>query len=526
MESLKNRVLGFILFLVTVVFGYAIEVKKIDTNNTTHYNKNYNLKMIKDSKPTQESPWGFQEISLKNKIEHNVSSISEYKKLIKDYTKNSAWLDNKVHIIHFAEGVYKLPLNNSYYILLVPSQTIIEGAGIGKTIFEAVVEIGQKNKFHFRRLFNLEYATHDVVVRGISFYNKTRDNKWRLFYGNGSVDRENYLFENIEFDDVFGAIGKSSYGSNFITFRGLKKRIGNTTKRIKNNFKIPILLKYQFYSDNQDNVELAGQIGIREGNSIVFHDCILGDNISATLDIYSNYVEIVGVKFINPLHDHAIKAPNGNHLYIHDSSFELNYNMKLIEGTGYWNPTFITHEITNEDTISLRKSYHFKNLKFIRKYKKISAIKNGLKIDYIESEPMTIHDEEKMRKNNISGDMVWENISFEGYSLEHQVLGYPNVQTKEGYDALNYTSFIGQSAQIKANNNNAHGNYSVDIKKKSRNSKIDKTGVYSWGKKGIRTIDYPRDNRLFIGNKDKSQEKPYVLMNLSTMRNQYKNNLK
>ena len=382
MKFLKNILLGFVLLVSMVIIGYIVKSKQRDsTIDTTHYNQNYNLKMLKSSKPTQESPWGFQEISLKNKIEHNISSILEYKKLIKDNTKNVKWLDNKVHIIHFTKGVYKLPLNNSYYVLLVPSQTIIEGAGIGQTIFEAVAEISKKDKFHFRRLFNLEYATHDIVVRGISFYNKTRDNKWGLFYANGACNRENYLFENIEFDDVFGAIGKNGYSSNFMTFRGLKKRIGNTTNRIKSNFKTPVPIGYQFYSGNKDNVKLAGQIGIREGNSVVIHDCILGDNISATLDIYSNYVEIVGAEFINPLHDHAIKAPNGNHLYIHDSSFELNYNTKLIEDSGYWNPTFITHEISNREKNSLRKCYHFKNLKFIRKYKKISVLKNGLKID-------------------------------------------------------------------------------------------------------------------------------------------------
>ena len=522
MKFLKKITLGFILLVTIVVIGYIIEIKKIDsTTDTTNYNKNYNLKMIKSSSPTQESPWGFQEILLKNKVEHRVSSISEYQQLIKDNTKNAQWLDNKVHIIHFAKGLYKLPLSNSYYLLLVPSQTIIEGAGMGETIFEAVAEIGKEDKFHFRRLFNLEYATHDVVVRGISFYNRTRDNKWGLFHANGSVNRENYLFENIEFDDVFGAIGKNGYSSNFITFRGLKKRIGNTTKRIKNNFKIPVPIGYQFYSGNNDNVKLAGQIGIREGSSVVVHDCLLGDNVSATLDIYSNYVEIVGVKFINPLHDHAIKAPNGNHLYIHDSSFELNYNTKLIEDSGYWNPTFITHEITNEDKISLRKSYHFKNLKFIRKYKKILVVKNGIKIAYVESEPFTIYDESKKRQNNVSGDVVWENISFEGYSKEHQVVGYSNVQTKEGYEALNYTNFMAKPAQMKLNNKNLHGTYKVMIQQRSGTSKEDKSGVYSWGDNKNLDIDFPRDNRLFIGSKQQSRDKEYILMKMSSMKSRY-----
>ncbi len=521
MKSFKNIVLGVILLIAIAIFGYFLKFKKVDEDTTTHYNKDYNLKMINSSKPTQETPWGFQEISLKSSIEHRVSSISEYQKLIKNNTKNYKWLDNKVHIIHFAKGVYRIPLSNTYYVLLVPSQTIIEGAGVGKTIFKAVAEISKKDKFHFRRLFNLEYATHDVVVRGISFYNKTKDNKWGLFHSNGSFNRENYLFENIEFDDIFGTIGKNGYSSNFITLRGLKKRIGNTTKRIKDNFKIPIPIGYQFYSGNQKNVKLAGQIGIREGNGVVIHDCILGDNISATLDIYSNYVEIVGVKFINPLHDHAIKAPKGNHLYIHDSSFELNYNMKLIEDSGYWNPTFITHEITNEDRISLRKCYHFKNLKFIRKYKKISALKDGVKIDYIESEPFTIYDESKKRHNNVSGDVVWENISFNGYSKEHQVVGYPNVQIKEGYEALNYTNFVAKPAQMKLNNKNLHGTYKINIQQRVGSSKEDKSGVYSWGANKNFDIDYPRDNRLFVGSKQKSRVKDYILLKKSTVKDSY-----
>jgi hypothetical protein len=515
--------------LMSVALGiFEDKVKKISfidlKSLVTTYNSDYDRKMIEKSSPRQETPWGFQEISLENKIEHNISSIEAYKVLIRKNTKNSKWKDNKVHIINFLKGTYPIAKGNSYTILMVPSQTIIQGAGIGNTIFKVVDEIYKNDKFHFRRLFNLEYATHDVVVRGISFYNETKDNKWGLFHANGGRDRENYLFENIEFDDVFGAIGKSSHLSNFITFRGLKKRIGNTTKRIKSNFQIPIPIRYQFYSDNQDNVALSGQLGIRQGNSVVVHDCVLGDNISATIDIYANYVEVVGVKFINPLHDHAIKAPNGNHLYLHDSSFELNYKMKLMEGSAYWNPTFFTHEVTEGKEVSLRKNYHFKNLTFIRKYKKISLMKHNIKVDFIESEPFTIYDEEKMRKNNVSGDMVWENIFFKGYSPKHQIVGYPNVQTKEGYDALNYTSFIAKSAQMKSNN--SYGSYSVEVQQKMRSSKRDKTGVYSWGMDGSHTIDYPRDNRLFRGSKLKSNEKPYILMNVSTTKNSYLNKIK
>ena len=516
---MKILIKSIILFSLALSGCNGAEGNSKDSPTT--YNYTYDKKMIEKARSRQETPWGFQEISLENKIEHKISSIAEYKLIISNETKNNKWKDNKVHIIHFLQGIYSLSKGNSYYLLMVPSQTIIQGAGMGQTIFKAIEEIDKNDKFHFRRLFNLEYATHDVVIREISFHNETKDNKWGIFYANGARDRENYLFENIEFDDTFGAIGMSSHLSNFITFRGLKKRIGNTTQRIKNNFKVPIPITYQFYSNNKNNVELAGQLGIRQGHSVVVHDCVLGDNISATLDIYANYVEVVGVRLINPLHDHAIKAPNGNHLYVHDSSFELNYKTKLIEGNGFWNPTFFTHENTDEKEISLRKNYHFKNLKFIRKYKKISVIKNNTETEYIESEPFSIYDEGKIRKNNISGDMIWENISFEGYSREHQVLGYPNVQTEEGYDALNYTSFPVKSAQVKANNNNTHGNYIINIETKIGSSKSDKKGVYSWGNNESYIIDYPRDNRLLNGSKLKSKQEPYILMNVSTMKNQY-----
>jgi len=430
------------------------------------------------------------------------------------------WKDNKVHIINFSEGNYTIPNGNSYYSLLVPSKTIIQGAGIGKTIFRA-----KHHLTHLRALFNLEFASHDVVVRDISFYNETEDNKWILFHANGSTNRENYLFENIEFDDVFGAIGKSNYTTNFITFRGLKKRIGNTSQRIKNNFNLPVPRNYDFYWNNKDNVSLVGQIGVREGNSVVFHDCELGDAVSATIDIYSNYVEIVGVKFVDPLYDHSIKSPKGNHLYIHDSKFELTYDTKLIEGSGYWSPTFFTHETTNEKSISLRKNYHFKNLEFKRKYKIISAIKNDIKTEYIESEPFTIYDEYNFRNDNVSGDMIWENISFEGYSSEHEVVGYPNVQTAEGYKALNYTNYLGVQAQMKSGNNNRHGTYLIDIEKREGSSRLDNSGVYSWGNKQDGTIDFPRDNRLYDGNKSIAIQKPYIRMYLSTEKNTYNQRL-
>lgn len=476
----------------------------------TTYNKAYNLKMATLGKPVQETPWGFQEISLRNTIEHNISSFEEYQALINTQTgftqQGLDWKDKKVHIINFAAGNYIIPTNNSYYILLVPSKTIIQGAGIQKTIFKAVHELSLNDTFHFRKLFNLEYATHDVVLRDISFYNGTKDNKWGLIHSNGSFNRENYLFENIEFDDTFGAIGKFGYLSNFITFRGLRKRIGTTTQRIHQYFSIPIPVNYQFASQNSQRVELAGQIGVREGHSVVFHDCILGDNVSATIDIYSNYIEIVGVNFVDPLYDHSLKAPYGNHLYIHDTTFELRYRRKLINN-GYWNPTFFTHEgkaLTN---------YHFKNLYF----KRAGTIFNQ-KVEFVESEPFMLYDN---RPDNISGDVVWENIGFEGYSAKHQVLGYSNVQTAKGYEAINYTNFHGLPAQLKQENNNSRGAYDVDIKKGAVSSKHDIKGVYSWGINRNGTIDYPRNNKLFSGNKQDAYTQEYILMEYSTAKSGY-----
>ena len=143
----------------------------------------------------------------------------------------------------------------------------------------------------------------------------------------------------------------------------------------------------------------------------------------------------------------------------------------------------------------------------------------------MEAEPFTIYDEDKKRQNNVSGDMVWENISFKNYSEKHKILGYPNVQTEEGYEALNYTNFIVKSAQMKINNDNSHGSYNVNITKKEKNSIKDNTGVYSWGNNKSIKIDYPRDNRLFIGSKAKSRDKTYILMHVSTMRNKYLNKL-
>ena len=513
----KTKLFTKLLILVTFIIGvkdiYAADYIPPVIPNYTHYNKDYYDKMVAEGKPTQESPWGFQEIYIKNAKVHNVSSIDEYKHVISFNTDGTTWVDGKTHIINFASGEYSIPNGSSYYVMIVPARTIIQGAGMGETIFKAVDEIAPKDTYHFRRLFNLEYATHDVVVRGISFYNETSDNKWGLFHSNGSRDRENYLFENIEFDDTFGAIGKKPYNSNFITFRGLRKRIGNTTQRINDNFTVPVPNAYQFHGMNDDNVTLAGQVGMRTGNSVVFHDCELGDAISATIDIYNNYIEMVGISFIDPLHDHSVKCPNANHLYIHDCTFNLRYSQSIMQDGGHWNPTFFTHEGGQ------LANYHFKNLELTRAHQQITAIsKSGTTITYVESEPFMIYDN---RANNISGDMVWENISFNGYSSEHQVVGYPYVQAKRGFQAINYTSFVAKSAQMRSGNSNWRGNYTVTVDNRSGTSKEDIAGVYSWGQKTDGSIDFPRDNRTFNGTKTEMENQPYVKMKRSTVKTIY-----
>ncbi|MCF6356823.1 MAG: hypothetical protein L3J54_03370, partial [Draconibacterium sp.] len=308
---ITSKILFLSILILTVQNVFAQNYVPPVMADYTHYNRDYYDKMISESKPTQESPWGFQEIYIKNAVVHNVSSISEYKSVYTKYTFNGAWSDGKTHIVNFASGTYILPDNGSWYVMKVPSRTIIQGAGMGSTIFKATHELTDQNK-----LFALANCD-DVVIRDISFYNETTDNKWGLIRGTDwhSAIRENFLFENIEFDDSFGAFGVGADPDvckyNFITLRGLRKRIGNTTQRINDNYTTPVPNDYQFSSMNDEGIKLAAQIGIRYGNSLVIHDCEVGDNISATIDTYSNYIEIVGVSFTDPLHDHSIKCPQG-----------------------------------------------------------------------------------------------------------------------------------------------------------------------------------------------------------------------
>ena len=104
-------------------------------------------------------------------------------------------------------------------------------------------------------------------------------------------------------------------------------------------------------------------------------------------------------------------------------------------------------------------------------------------------------------------------------------MGYPNVQTNEGYEALNYTDFSSKSAQMKEGNNDSHGNYEVYVQDKDGSSKQDITGVYSWGNKTDGTIDYPRDNRLFVGDKSEANNQPYVKMVSSSSKDSYNKKL-
>ncbi len=317
-----------------------------------------------------------------------------------------------------------------------------------------------------------------------------------IFFGNPTTDR---LGLTIALISGFG------YGTLQITLRGLRKRIGHTSRMIRDNFSIPVPTNYQFLSQNSDGVHLAGQVGVRRGNSTVIHDCVLGDAISATLDIYNNYVEIVGTQFVDPLHDHSLKAPNGNHLYIHDSSFELNYTERLIRGGAYWLPTFLTHEggtLTN---------YHIRAMSFTRAgtiYEDGTALPEGEIFQIYGNRP-----------TNVSGDMIWEDVSFSGY--DNEIVGYPNVQTSNGFEAINYTSFEGREAQAKMIDDRGRPDFSVTVDRRSGDSHSDRTGVYSWGQRRDGTVDFPRDNRTFEGSKEDMESRPYVMMQNASVRDFY-----
>jgi len=499
----KILFLSILMLMVQNVFTQNYVPPVMD--DYTHYNKDYYDKMISESKPTQESPWGFQEIYIKNAVVHNVSSISEYKSVYNNNTFNKVWSDGKTHIINFASGEYTIPYNGGWYIMMVPSRTIIQGAGMGKTIFKAVHEMSEAAI----SLFAFANAD-DIVVKDVSFYNETKDNKWRFMRGTDwhSEARENFLMENIEYDDTFGALGVSATEGcsyNFVTYRGLRKRIGNTTNRINANYTTPVPVTYQFNSQNSENINLAAQIGIRTGNSVVFHDCVVGDNISATIDVYNNYVEMVGMSFIDPLHDHSVKCPSANHLYIHDSEFELTYSDKIIDND-YYNPTFFTHEG------GCLANYHFKDLSFSR----AGQISNNSS-QLVESEPFTLYDN---RDNNVSGDMVWENIAFSGY--DNEIVGYPNVQTGDEFQAINYTPFTAREAQLKSG---YMANFSVNIEQRTGTSEGDITGVYSWGQSTDGSIDFPRNNKCFKGTKSEMENKPYVEMHNATVKDFYNKRL-
>ena len=109
--------------------------------NATHFNRDYYDKMRAAGRPTQESPWGFQEISLEGLSTHTVSSIAEYQSLVSSQASmvdgSYVWNDGGTHIINFAPGTYELTDPGTYYVMRIPSRTIIQGAGIGRTVFVA-----------------------------------------------------------------------------------------------------------------------------------------------------------------------------------------------------------------------------------------------------------------------------------------------------------------------------------------------------------------------------------------------------
>lgn len=483
--------------------------------NATRFNRDYYDEMIAQGKPTQESPWGFQEISTETVATHDVSSIVEFQDLVEaeagTVDGSFVWHDGATHFINFAAGVYPLQDPLTYYVMRIPSRTIVQGAGIGETVF--VASEATPLDRNYVRVFSIE-RSDDVVLRDFSFHNETSTTRWTLIYSADHADgavRENFLFENIEFDDSFGAIGSSSGSGtgggdfSFITLRGLRKRIGHTSAMIRDNYAVPVPTNYQFLDQNSDGVHLAGQVGVRRGNSVVIHDCVLGDNISATLDTYTNYIEIVGTRFVDPLHDHSIKSPNGNHLYVHHSAFELQYTERLIRGGAYWLPTFYTHEggtLTN---------YHFRELRFERAG---VIFEDGVALP--EGEVFQIYGN---RPTNVAGDMVWEAISFSGY--DNTIVGFPNVQTDLGFQAINYTSFEGRPAQSKLIEDRGNPDFSVAIDRRTGSSRQDLVGVYSWGARLDGTIDYPRDNRAFRGTKSETESRPYVEMRNASVRTFY-----
>ncbi len=483
--------------------------------NATHFNRDYYDQMRALGRPTQETPWGFQEISLEGMSTHDVSSIAEYQSLVSNQASqidgSYVWNDGGTHFVNFAAGTYAVTDPGTYYVMRIPSRTVIQGAGIGETVFVASTPtpLDRTNV----RLFSIE-KSDDVAIRNLSFYNETNNTRWSFLYAVDHTDggvRENFLFENIEFDDSFGAVGGASGGTtagsdfNFITLRGLRKRLGHTSAMIRANFTIPVPTNYQFLSQNSDGVHLAGQVGIRRGNSTVIHDCILGDNISATLDIYNNYVEIVGTQLIDPLHDHSIKNPNGNHLYVHDSSFDLTYTERLIRGGAYWMPTFLTHEG------GALANYHLRGILFTRAG---TIFEDGVAIP--EGEVFQLYNN---RPDNVSGDMVWEDISFSGY--DNEIVGYPNVQRELGFQAINYTLFEARPGQSKAIEDRGNPDFSVEVDKRSGSSREDLTGVYSWGARSDGTIDFPRENRTFRGSKAETESRPYVMMHNASVSSFY-----
>ncbi len=62
----KTKLFTTLLIVLTFIVGgksiYAADYVPPVVPNFTHFNKDYYDKMVAEGKPTQESPWGFQEI--------------------------------------------------------------------------------------------------------------------------------------------------------------------------------------------------------------------------------------------------------------------------------------------------------------------------------------------------------------------------------------------------------------------------------------------------------------------------------
>ena len=478
--------------------------------------------------------------------------------------------------------------NYTYYFFYLPSKTIIEGAGKNKTIiippktYKAGPN-GEKifgdNAFDSDKLKNNKLfffwaegpKVYDIVFKDLYFKTtklrtnpqaewdkyEIEDNRWMLWKGRSrGHGMENLLFENIKTDSMFspsGATDAGDFKDRYFTIRGVEKTVGSTVNKLKAlitkygniqtfNDGTPGLMEnnVQFCSNpyNKKNtpwyldedearcIRMSEQLALAEVNSVVVHNCKLGETVSATIDFYGNYIELVGNEFRDVQYDHIMKNPGGNHIYMHDNLYYLdkNYHRQYIVN-GSWNPSLFRLEQVDNNQ---RQSMHFKNLTLKQKerfnifwpYKRkdnmqfSKVIQNrfgGFPAFSVYAE-FTKDDSTTAIHDNKSGDLIWENISFEGVIPKEY--GFTNVQTDEGWQAIVYNKKSGEridSAFQKdaTRDGNFSNNDPMDqisyyddrlvgenkiVEERSGSSMADITGVYSWGQWSDGYIDFARDN--------------------------------